>query len=119
MVLKYPKRSLAEKLRGAVSTAPEMVAEAPEMLAAIVESSDDAIISKNLDGIITSWNQGAARMFGYEAGEIVGKSIVPLIPPHLVEEEINILERIRRGERIQHFETVRTRKDGTLFDVSL
>jgi two-component system CheB/CheR fusion protein len=93
--------------------------EASRRLAAIIESSDDAIISKNLDGIITSWNAGAERLFGYKTDEIVGQSILLLIPPERQDEEPRILERIRRGERIDHYETVRRRKDGTLLDISV
>jgi PAS domain S-box-containing protein len=88
-------------------------------LAAIVESSDDAIISKSLDGVIATWNAGAERLFGYTAEEAVGRSITILIPPELLAEEPAILERIRRGERIDHFETVRVAKDGTRLDVSI
>ena len=88
-------------------------------LAAIIESSDDAIISKDLNGIITSWNAGAERLFGYTSDEIVGQSILMLIPPERQHEEPRILERIRRGERIDHYETVRRRKDGSLFDISV
>jgi len=88
-------------------------------LAAIVESSDDAIVSKNLDGIITTWNQGAERIFGYTAAEIVGQPISIVIPPDRLSEEPEILERLKRGERTEHFETVRKRKDGTLVGVSL
>jgi PAS domain S-box-containing protein len=88
-------------------------------LAAIVESSDDAIVSKTLDGIISSWNDGAERMFGYAAGEIIGKPVTVLFPAEYIDEEAAILERIRRGERVEHFETVRMRKDGSLLDVSL
>ena len=88
-------------------------------LAAIVESSDDAIVSKNLDGVITSWNRGAERLFGYTEGEAVGQHITLLIPANLRQEEATILERLRRGERVEHFETVRKRKDGTTLDVSL
>jgi PAS domain S-box-containing protein len=88
-------------------------------LAAIVESSDDAIVSKTLDGIITTWNQGAQRMFGYAAGEVIGKPITILMPPERVSEEAAFLARLRRGERIEHYETVRMRKDGSLLDVSL
>jgi PAS domain S-box-containing protein len=88
-------------------------------LATIVESSDDAIISKDLDGIITSWNQGAERLFGYTAAEAVGKSVTMLIPADRQDEEPGILARVRRGERIDHYETVRQRKDGTLLDISL
>jgi PAS domain S-box-containing protein len=88
-------------------------------LAAIVEESDDAIISKNLEGIVATWNKGAERIFGYAAEEIVGKSITILIPADRENEEALILERIRRGERMDHFDTVRMRKDGSLIDISL
>ncbi len=88
-------------------------------LAAIVESSYDAIIGKNLDGIITSWNQGAERLFGYTADEIIGRPILQLIPPDRQHEEPKILAQLRRGERIEHYETVRQRRDGSRFDVSL
>ena len=88
-------------------------------LAAIVESSDDAIISKDLNGIITTWNTGAERIFGYAAREVIGQSVTILVPPDRVDEVRGILERIRRGERVDHFETVRRRKDGTLLDISL
>ncbi|WEX75443.1 PAS domain S-box protein [Sinorhizobium numidicum] len=88
-------------------------------LAAIVESSDDAIVSKDLNGIITSWNQGAERLFGYMADEVLGRPITILMPPAYENEEPRILERIRRGERIDHYETKRRRKDGSLIDISL
>jgi PAS domain S-box-containing protein len=88
-------------------------------LAAIVETSDDAIISKDLNGIITSWNAGAERLFGYTPLEVIGKSITILIPPDHLDEEPEVLARIRRGERISHFETVRRRKNGSLVDISL
>src|SRR5919199_2264742 len=88
-------------------------------LAAIVESSDDAIVSKDLNGIITSWNQGAERLFGYTADEAIGQSITMLIPPDRLSEEDMVLGRIRRGERVEHFDTVRQRKDGTLVPISL
>ncbi len=88
-------------------------------LAAIVESSDDAIISKDLDGIVTSWNRGAQRIFGYDASEMVGRSVRLLIPLDLHGEEDEVLARIRRGETVDHYETVRRRKDGTLFPISL
>jgi PAS domain S-box-containing protein len=88
-------------------------------LASIVDSSDDAIVSKNLDGIITSWNRGAERVFGYAAGEAIGQPITIVIPRDRQDEERTILTRIRRGERIDHFETVRQRKDGSLIAVSL
>jgi PAS domain S-box-containing protein len=88
-------------------------------LAAIVESSDDSIISKSLEGVISTWNHGAERMFGYSAQEAIGKSITLLIPPNRIDEESTILEKLKRGERIDHYETVRMRKDGTFLDVSL
>jgi PAS domain S-box-containing protein len=93
--------------------------EETRRLAAIVESSDDAIVSKDLNSIITSWNYGAERLFGYKAAEVQGKHISVLFPADKVSEEADILARIRRGERIEQYETVRRRKDGTLFDVSL
>jgi PAS domain S-box-containing protein len=88
-------------------------------LASIVESSDDAIVSKNLDGVITSWNRGAERIFGYTAEEAIGQPITIVIPQDRQDEERNILSRIRRGERIDHFETIRQRKHGSLITVSL
>ena len=92
---------------------------AAQHLAAIVESSDDAIISKDLNGTIVSWNKGAQRLFGYAADEIIGKPVLTLIPQERHHEEPGILARIRSGERIDHYETIRQRKDGTLIDVSL
>lgn len=88
-------------------------------LAAIVESSDDAIVAKDLDGVITSWNQGAERLFGYTSDEVVGKPVTILIPADRHNEEPALLARIRRGERIDHYETVRRRKDGRLVEISL
>jgi two-component system CheB/CheR fusion protein len=93
--------------------------EASRRLAAIIESSDDAIISKDLNGRITSWNAAAERLFGYTPEEIIGKSITTLIPLERRHEEPGILERIRRGEPVNHYETVRCRKDGTLLDISV
>lgn len=93
--------------------------EARRFLAAVVESSDDAIVTKDLNGIITSWNQGAERLFGYRAEEVVGKSVTILIPEDRPDEEPAILAKLRRGERIQHYETIRRRKDGTLLNISL
>jgi PAS domain S-box-containing protein len=88
-------------------------------LSAIVDSSDDAIISKDLNGTITSWNKSAERLFGYTAEETVGKSITLLIPPDRKNEETEILAHLRKGERVDHFETLRRRKDGTLLNISL
>jgi two-component system CheB/CheR fusion protein len=93
--------------------------EAARRLAAIVESSDAAIISKDLNGIITSWNRGAEKLFGYTAEEAIGHSVTMLIPAERFDEEPGILARIRRGERIEHYETIRRRKDGTILEVSL
>jgi PAS domain S-box-containing protein len=88
-------------------------------LAAIVQSSDDVIISKTLEGIITSWNESAERLFGYKKEEIVGKSITKLIPADRLDEEPKILERLKKGERVDHFETKRISKDGRIIDLSL
>jgi PAS domain S-box-containing protein len=93
--------------------------EADQQLAAIIEDCDDAIISKDLRGVINSWNRGAERLFGYSAEEVVGRPVTILIPADRQDEEPGILERLRRGERIDHYETVRLRKDGSLVDVSL
>jgi PAS domain S-box-containing protein len=94
-------------------------AETREALAAIVEGSADAIIAKTLDGIITSWNAGAERLYGYTAAEVVGKSVSLLIPPEHPSELLQILARLARGERVENYDTVRQRKDGTLLHVSL
>src|SRR5687768_7701644 len=88
-------------------------------LAAIVDSSDDAIISKDLNGTIMSWNLGAERIFGYTADEVIGRPVTILIPEERHHEEPGILEKIRQGERIDHYQTVRRRKDGSLLDISL
>jgi PAS domain S-box-containing protein len=93
--------------------------KAAQQLISIVESSHDAIISKDLDGIITTWNRGAERLFGYSADEVIGKSITILIPEERLGEETDILARIRRGDAVDHFETVRRRKDGSPVDISL
>jgi PAS domain S-box-containing protein len=99
---------------------PNMLAAlAAQRLAAIVESSSDAIIAKDLDGFITSWNQGAERLFGYTAEEVIGEHITIIFPPDRLLEEDSLVDRIRRGERIDHFETVRRRKDGTDVEISL
>lgn len=93
--------------------------EAQAWLAAIVDSSQDAIVSKTLDAVITSWNQGAERIFGYTAAEAIGRPITLIIPPERLDEEPAILERLRKGERVEHFETVRVAKDGRRIDISL
>jgi PAS domain S-box-containing protein len=103
-------RDITERMQGE---------QASRLLAAIVESSHDAIVSKTLNGVITSWNKGAERLFGYAAEEAVGQNITLIIPPERRDEERTILEQVTRGQRIDHFETVRMRKDGTLLDVSL
>lgn len=95
------------------------VADPRALLAAIVSSSDDAIISKSLDGVVTSWNPAAERLFGYSAGEMIGASILRLIPPDLQGEESMILGNIRAGKRIEHYETTRMRKNGERISVSL
>jgi PAS domain S-box-containing protein len=105
MLVDLSERSQAEQVR--------------QLLASIVESSDDAIVSKDLNGVIASWNPGAERLFGYAADEVVGKSVTVLFPEDLLHEETVILERIRRGEKIEHYDTVRRRKDGSLVDISL
>ncbi|MGA7502772.1 MAG: PAS domain S-box protein [Candidatus Sulfotelmatobacter sp.] len=92
---------------------------AREHLAAVVDSSDDAIISKDMDGIINGWNRGAEKIFGYTAAEVLGEPMLMLFPPDRVNEEPGILARIRRGESVEHFETVRVRKDGRNIDVSV
>jgi PAS domain S-box-containing protein len=97
----------------------EVPSAAASRLVAIVESSSDAIIGKTLEGVITNWNAAAERIFGYSAEEIIGKSILTLIPDDRRAEEDEIISRLKRGERLEHFETVRRRKDGTLFHISL
>jgi PAS domain S-box-containing protein len=104
-------RESEEKLRNSAKRLGE--------LAAIVATSEDVILSKDLDGVVTSWNDSAARLFGYSADEMIGSSILKLIPEHLHSDEKGILENIRAGRRIEHFETVRLTKDGRLIDVSL
>jgi PAS domain S-box-containing protein len=89
------------------------------LLANIVEYSEDAIVSKDLDGIITSWNEGAERIFGYHAEEVIGRPVTILIPPDRIDEEPGILQRIRHGERVEPYHTIRRRKDGSFVDVSL
>lgn len=112
------------KLIGAINmlvdiTERKKAEEDAARLAAIVEFSDDAIISKDINGIIQTWNKGAERLFGYDAKEVIGKPVTILMPPDRRHDEPEILERIRRGEHIAHFETVRLRKDGSPIDISL
>src|SRR5208282_3850986 len=107
-----------ERAKQGLQEAPTQRELAQERLAALVESSDDAIIAKTLDGTITAWNRGAEKVFGYLSSEFVGKSMRMLLPPERANEEADILERIGRGESVQHFETVRVRKDGTHIDIS-
>jgi two-component system, chemotaxis family, CheB/CheR fusion protein len=124
MAFPSPLRDATGKVVGAVNmfvdiTERKRNEEMAQRLASIVESSDDAIISKSLDGTITSWNNGAARLFGYAAGEIIGKPVRILIPPDRQHEEDAIIERVSRGERIEPYETVRLGKDGRLLEISL
>src|SRR5262245_19242132 len=93
--------------------------EARGRLAAIIDSSDDAIVSKTLEGIITSWNRSAERLFGYTAAEAIGQSILLIVPADRRSEEEAVLRRLRAGQSVDHFETVRRRKDGTFIDISL
>jgi PAS domain S-box-containing protein len=109
--------SLSTFAAGAYQTV--LALNATQRISAIVESSDDAIVSKNLDGVITTWNRGAERIFGYSAEEVIGKSVNILIPPDRQEEEPAIIARIRHGERIEHYETVRVHKHGRRIDISL
>jgi PAS domain S-box-containing protein len=97
----------------------KLAENATALLAAIVDSSDDAIISKSLDGIITSWNKSAERLFGFSAAEAIGKHITLIVPPDRRHEEATIIARLKRGEMIDHFETVRMRKNGSMLDISL
>src|SRR4051794_11156047 len=99
----------------------ERAADGParSRLAGVIGSSEDAIILKDLDGIITDWNPAAERLYGYHAAEVIGRSIGLLIPPERADEMAAVLERLRRGERVEHYETVRVRKDGARLDISV
>ncbi len=126
ILIPYPTalRDSSGKVIGAVNIIVDLTErqkgeQAIRRLAAIVESSEDAIIVKNLDGVITDWNAGAERIFGYTAAEALGQPVTILIPPERFDEEPTIIGRVRSGERIEHYETVRRRKDGTLLDISL
>ena len=112
-------RSLCLPDPSSVAPTPDQIALTAARLAAIVESSDEAIVSKQLDGTILSWNASAERIFGYSAAEMVGSSVFILIPPDLHEDERQILARIARGEHIAHTQTTRRRKDGTLIPIEL
>jgi two-component system, chemotaxis family, CheB/CheR fusion protein len=119
-----PYRTLGGRLDGVVLTFMDITEvkhaqAAGDQLASIVQSSNDAIVGKTLGGIITSWNKGAEHLFGYTADEVIGKSITLLIPPGNADEEPSIIARISRGEVVEHYETVRVRKDGTLVDIVL
>src|SRR5437762_6839932 len=119
-----PLRDASGKLIGAVNMLVDIrerqeANDARAYLGAIVESSDDAIVSKTLEGVVTSWNRGAEAIFGYTAEEMIGQPITRLFPPDRLEEENLILNRIKRGERVEHFETVRRRKDGCSIEVSV
>src|SRR5438045_7842610 len=119
-----PLRDASGRLIGAVNMLVDIserkdAEDARAYLAAIIESSDDAIVSKTLEGIVTSWNRGAETIFGYRAEEMVGRPIALLFPPDRLSEEDLILNRIRHGKRVDHFETVRRRKDGREINVSL
>lgn len=115
----HPDKTLGQLSITRDITSRQEAEKATRLLRAIVDSSDDAVISKDLNGIITSWNTGAERVFGYTASEMIGQSITRLIPPGYIQEEAEILRKIKQSERIQHFESVRRRKDGTVIDVSL
>jgi PAS domain S-box-containing protein len=126
-----PLRTPEEEVEGILVYAVEVTSQvlekaerdkrgrASSLLSAIVDSSDDAIISKTLDGVITSWNKSAERLFGYTSEEAVGRHITLIVPEDRRDEEVKILERLKRGERIDHFETLRRRKDGSLLSLSL
>ncbi|MDP9050926.1 MAG: PAS domain S-box protein, partial [Acidobacteriota bacterium] len=112
-------RQRAEGELLAIKDALERKTEELSRLAAAVESSDDAIITKTLEGVIVTWNAGARRMFGYLADEAVGRPVTILMPEDHIDEEPGILDRLRRGERIDHYETIRQHKDGSLINISL
>ena len=111
----------AQRLRiyNADITSLKLAEMAAAQLAVIVHNSDDAIIGKTLDGIVTSWNEGAKKIFGYSAQEMIGQPILKLIPPDRIHEEAEILSRIRDGEAVRHLDTVRVRKDGSMVDISV
>jgi PAS domain S-box-containing protein len=119
-----PLRNTEGKIIGGINmlldiTDRKLNEQTSNLLAAIVDSSDDAIISKNLDGIITSWNKSAERMFGYSAAEAIGRHITLIIPQERLNEEVDILSRLRRGQQVDHFQTIRRRKNGELVEISV
>ncbi len=124
MAFPSPLRDAAGEIVGGVNmlvdiTERKHAEQVGQRLVSIIESSDDAIVSKDFNGLIISWNRGAERLFGYAAEEVIGKPITILIPPDRHSEETKILERIRRGERVDHYETTRQRKNGSLVEISL
>ena len=118
-MLHYLEEANRVRIYGVDITERKRAEEAQARLAAIVEWSEDAILSKTLDGKIRTWNAGAERMFGYRAEEVIGQPVTLLVPPERMEEEDRVLERLKRGEPIEHYETVRVTKDGRRLDVSL
>jgi len=114
-----PSNPQFASVRTHLQARPPATDEIAQRLAAIVESSDDAILTKDLDGTVTSWNKAAERLFGYRSREIIGKPVTLLLPDDRQDDEAPILARLRRGERVRHYETVRRRKDGSLIDISL
>jgi PAS domain S-box-containing protein len=111
--------AVGQRIKDELSLLRQRADRSGTLLASIVESSDDAIVSKTLDGVITSWNRGAERLFGYNADEAIGQPITLIIPADRRDEETTIIESLRRGDRIEHFQTVRQRKDGTFVNISL
>ena len=117
----YSDRRVPSRMLGTLMdiTDRQVMEEKVARMAAIVRFSDDAIISKTLDGIVTSWNDAAQRMFGYTAREMIGQEVARLIPPELSEEEPKILALLKSGKRVDHFETQRVTKDKKILDISL
>ena len=121
-ILEDPEASADKITESILDELPELRLKADKaigLLASIVDSSEDAIVSKTLEGVITSWNAGAERLFGYTSDEAIGQNISIIIPLNRRDEETSILARLRRGERIEHFDTIRVRKDGTQIEISL
>src|SRR6202044_3740956 len=119
-ILEDPEAGTDKVTRSILDEVPMLRLKADKavgLLAAIVDSSDDAIVSKTLEGIITSWNAGAERLFGYTAKEAIGRHIKMIIPQDRRDEETTILAKLRKGERIDHFGTIRMRKDGTMLEI--